>query len=75
MDGREWPPCRNAKSTGTAFPLVLLDAQMPEMDGFSVAEQIKKDPELAGATVLMLTSAGQRETGPAAGRWGLPPIS
>ena len=48
------------KMAGAAFPLVLLDAQMPEMDGFSVAEEIKKDPELAGATVLMLTSAGQQ---------------
>ena len=48
------------KMAGTAFPLVLLDAQMPEMDGFSVAEEIKNDPELAGAAVLMLTSAGQQ---------------
>ena len=48
------------KRTGTAFPLVLLDAEMPDMDGFSVAEVIGKDPGLAGATVLMLTSAGQR---------------
>ena len=51
------------KMAGTPFPLVLLDGQMPEMDGFSVAEEIKKDPELAGATVLMLTSAGQRGDG------------
>ena len=51
------------KTAGTAFPLVLLDAQMPEMDGFSVAEEIKKDPELAGATIVMLTSAGQQGDG------------
>ena len=51
------------KIAGTAFPLVLLDAQMPDMDGFSVAEEMKKDPDLAGATVLMLTSAGQRGDG------------
>ena len=31
-----------------AVPLVLLDAQMPEMDGFTLAEQIKRDPDLAG---------------------------
>ena len=36
---------------------------MPDMDGFSVAEEIKKDPELAGATLLMLTSAGQQGDG------------
>jgi len=51
------------KRAGAAFPLVLLDAQMPDMDGFSVAEEIKKDPGLSGATVLMLTSAGQRGDG------------
>ncbi len=42
------------------FPLVLIDAQMPEMDGFTLAEKIKQNPALAGATVMMLTSAGQR---------------
>jgi PAS domain S-box-containing protein len=48
------------KRAGAAFPLVLLDAQMPDMDGFTVAEEIRKDPGLSGATVLMLSSAGQR---------------
>jgi len=47
-----------AKSTGHPFPLILLDGQMPEMDGFALAEQIKKDPGLVGATIMMLTSAG-----------------
>ena len=45
---------------GTPFPLVLLDAQMPDMDGFSVAEAMKKDPELVGVTALMMTSAGRQ---------------
>jgi CheY-like chemotaxis protein len=39
------------------FPLVLLDAMMPDMDGFIVAEEIKRNPLLAGATILMLSSA------------------
>jgi two-component system sensor histidine kinase/response regulator len=47
-----------AKSTGRPFPLVLLDGQMPEMDGFTLADLIRKDPSLVGATVMMLTSAG-----------------
>jgi two-component system sensor histidine kinase/response regulator len=47
-----------AKSTGRSFPLILLDGQMPEMDGFSLAELIHKDRELAGTAVMMLTSAG-----------------
>ncbi|MFZ3244781.1 MAG: MHYT domain-containing protein [Candidatus Acidiferrales bacterium] len=47
-----------ARSTGHPFPLILLDGQMPEMDGFTLAEKIKNDPELVGATIMMLTSAG-----------------
>jgi two-component system, sensor histidine kinase and response regulator len=48
-----------AKSTGHPFPLVLLDGQMPEMDGFTLAEIIRKDPSLVGgAMVMMLTSTG-----------------
>src|SRR5437899_42983 len=46
------------------FPLVLLDAQMPDMDGFAVAEQIRSRPDLAGATIMMLTS--DRQAGDAA---------
>jgi two-component system sensor histidine kinase/response regulator len=48
-----------AREHGEAFPLVLLDAMMPEVDGFMVAERIKNDPNLAGATIMMLSSAGQ----------------
>ena len=47
-----------AKSTGHPFPLILLDGQMPEMDGFALAEQIQKDPGLVTVTIMMLTSAG-----------------
>ncbi len=49
-----------AAAAGTPFSLVLLDAQMPEMDGFSFAELMGKNPRLAGATIMMLTSCGQR---------------
>src|ERR1700688_4836396 len=48
-----------AKGMGHSFRLVLLDGQMPEMDGFTVAEQIHRNVDLAGATIMMLTSAGQ----------------
>ena len=49
-----------AKAAGKTFPLVLIDACMPDMDGFTLAGRIKQDPELAGATIMMLTSAGRR---------------
>ena len=39
--------------------LVLLDANMPDADGFTVAGWIAADPELARSPVIMLTSSGQ----------------
>jgi PAS domain S-box-containing protein len=51
---------KQAAADGNAFALVLLDAQMPQVDGFQVAEQMKQDPQLAGSAVVMLTSAGLR---------------
>ena len=46
-----------AARTAKPFPLVLVDGVMPGMDGFSLAEKIQRRPELAGATVMMLSSA------------------
>jgi CheY-like chemotaxis protein len=36
--------------------LILLDVIMPVRNGFSAAEQLKKDPELAKIPTLMLTA-------------------
>jgi two-component system sensor histidine kinase/response regulator len=49
-----------AKTSGRSFPLIILDCQMPDMDGFTVAERIKHDPKLAGSAIIMMTSAGLR---------------
>jgi PAS domain S-box-containing protein len=48
-----------AHRKGDPFALVLLDAHMPDVDGFTLAERIQQWPELARATVMMLTSGGQ----------------
>jgi len=48
-----------AAARGTPFGLVLLDAMMPEMDGFMVAEALASQPEIVRATVIMLSSAAQ----------------
>jgi CheY-like chemotaxis protein len=50
-----------AHQSGTPFRLVLLDGHMPGMDGFEVAARVKQDPQLHGAKVILLTSAGRSE--------------
>jgi two-component system, sensor histidine kinase and response regulator len=52
---------RQAVAKGQPFRLILLDAVMPDGDGFAVLEEIRRDPSLKGAIVLMLSSAAQRE--------------
>ena len=49
---------RQAKRDGRPFPLVLLDLQMPGMDGFSLAEAVWQDKTLDRTAMIMLTSAG-----------------
>jgi PAS domain S-box-containing protein len=51
---------RNARREGDPFRLVLLDMQMPEMDGEQTAEQIKSDPLTHDVQIIILTSIGQR---------------
>ncbi|HMJ64153.1 MAG TPA: response regulator, partial [Candidatus Binatia bacterium] len=46
---------------GQVFPLVVLDAMMPNVDGFAVAARIKQMPEVAGAIIMMLSTTGQIE--------------
>jgi CheY-like chemotaxis protein len=48
-----------AAEWGNPYGLVLLDAQMPGMDGFEVAAAIQACPQLNGAIVMMLTSSEQ----------------
>jgi CheY-like chemotaxis protein/HPt (histidine-containing phosphotransfer) domain-containing protein len=47
---------RRANEEARPFDLLLLDACLPEMDGFSVVEQIKQAPKCGAATVMMLSS-------------------
>ncbi len=42
------------------FPIVLLDMQMPEMDGEETAKRILSDPEINDTDIIILTSLGQR---------------
>jgi PAS domain S-box-containing protein len=45
---------RRAAAAGEPYPLAMLDAVMPQLDGFALAEQLRRESGLVGATVMML---------------------
>ena len=51
--------CIRPRARGQPFHLVLTDALMPEVDGFSLAEQIATDYRAqAPPKIMLLTSGG-----------------
>ena len=53
--------------------LILLDIQLPKMDGYAVARELRKNSELAGTPIVAVTSyamVGDRERVLAAGADG-----
>jgi signal transduction histidine kinase/CheY-like chemotaxis protein/streptogramin lyase len=51
---------QQAERSGPGFALLLVDAEMPDMDGFTLVERIRQQADLRKITIMMLTSAGQR---------------
>jgi PAS domain S-box-containing protein len=49
-----------ARDAREPYALILTDMHMPNMDGFTLIENIRRRPELATAIIMMLTSAGHR---------------
>ena len=50
---------RKASETGPPFDLVLTDASMPDIDGFTLASHIQQDRKIGSVVVMMLTSLDQ----------------
>src|SRR5258708_2932679 len=55
---------RRAVERGNPFKMIVLDAHMPVhmqmMDGFTLTQRIKADPQFGGPKIVLLTSSAQR---------------
>ena len=49
-----------ANAANDPFRIVILDAHMPGVDGYDVAEKMRDDPKYAAGAVILLASAGWR---------------
>ena len=47
---------RRAAATGEPFPLAILDAHLPDADGFALADQLHRQPGWTGAVILMVSA-------------------
>ncbi|MFP6766059.1 MAG: response regulator, partial [Planctomycetaceae bacterium] len=48
-----------ATQNGQPFDLLLVDAKMPDVDGFGLVEQLRLRPDSTGPVVMMLTSSSR----------------
>jgi PAS domain S-box-containing protein len=51
---------RSAANIGEPYRLVLMDMEMPDMDGEQTTQAIKRDPMLREVSIVILTSLGRR---------------
>jgi signal transduction histidine kinase/CheY-like chemotaxis protein len=51
---------RRAAAAGDPYQIGIIDMQMPDMDGLTLARKIANDPQIAGLRILILTSMCER---------------
>ena len=51
---------RRAAQERDPYPLAIIDLDMPSMDGWALARQIKTDPKIARTRLILLAGLGQR---------------
>ncbi len=64
-----------ARDQGEPFQVALLDARLPDLDGFAVAERIAQHRGLAAATVILLPMDNQSGTAGRCRALGLPYVA
>jgi signal transduction histidine kinase/DNA-binding response OmpR family regulator len=62
---------QEASAAGRSFPVILLDAQMPDTDSFTLAEQVASWKPGAGSILMMLTADRQLKDAGRCRRMGL----
>jgi CheY-like chemotaxis protein/HPt (histidine-containing phosphotransfer) domain-containing protein len=62
---------RSAVEAGEPYDVVIVDMQMPGMDGMQLARTIKAEPAIAATRLIMLTSLGRRVDAEEARRVGI----
>ena len=58
------------RAAETAPAIVFLDIDMPRMDGIAACERLRRVPEAAGATIVMLTAVTDDRAEARAGKAG-----
>jgi two-component system sensor histidine kinase/response regulator len=49
----------HAQKTGQPYAVLLTDCHMPDVDGFTLARNVQKDPALAGVRIIMMIAGGR----------------
>lgn len=52
---------KEAKASGIPYDFIILDYNMPVMDGVTTAAEIRQDPELSSTVIIMLSSSYLKE--------------